>query len=220
MPHQQQQLVPQIVPRIDPRIVPPTFLMPYFPPDRDGTRSLVLPLIGGCVLICGTFGRMPAPEAGDLHCPMLRSHAPAADDATADSLVAAVNAVVPTDIQIPTAARVTCAERQLPRSRNALVSLLAEQHGKLIAECGRGRAVVKRGVHGFDLLTLLLTPLEEPPDETDDSATIRGFFDAGAVDVAVGKGLSDGAYPIGFDWVLVLDQRSHVLYSFILNCRD
>lgn len=212
MPRHQKQIAP--------RMLPPTVLTTYSPPDRDGTRSLVLPLIGGCAVICGTLGRLPASQAGDLHCPVLRSHAPAADDAAADSLVAAVNAVVPTDIQIPTAARVACAERRLPGSRNALVSLLAEQHGQLIAECGRGRAVVKRGVHGFDLLTLLLTLLEEPPDETDDSATIRGCFDAGAVDVAVGKGLSDGAYPIGFDWVLVLDHESHVLYSFILNCSD
>lgn len=208
MPRQQEQ--------IDPRMLPPTVSTLYSTPDRDGTRSLILPLIGGCVVICGTLGRMHAPQAGDLHCPVLRSHAPATDDAAADSLVAAVNAVVPTDIQIPTAARVACAERRLPGSRDALVSLLAEQHGQLIAECGRGRAVVTRGVHGFDLLTLL----EEPPDETDDSATIRGCFDAGAVDIAVGKGLSDGPYPIGFDWVLVLDHESHVLYSFILNCSD
>jgi len=162
------------------------------------------------------LGRTDAILAGDMGCPVLRSHTSAGGPMGDDSLVAAVKAVVPTDILVPTAFRVDCAEHRLPSSRPALAALLAEQHGRLIGECGRGRTAVKRGLQGFDLLSLL----NEPPEETDDTATIRAFFDTRPVDVALGKAVSEGAYTISFDWAIVLDHESHAVYSFILNCSD
>ena len=130
--------------------------------------------------------------------------------------MAAVNSVVTADIPVPTAARIDCGAGRLPGSRGDLVALLPDPHRRLIGECARGRIALKRGLTGFDLLSLV----EEAPDPTADTATIREFFDTRAVDVAVGRARSEGPYPIAFDWAAVLDRDSHTLYSFILNCSD
>ena len=163
-----------------------------------------------CAVLAGILGPVPPGRADDPSCPYLRMY-------PGDSgLVAAVNAVVHADIPVPTAACIDCAASRLPGSRNELIGLLPEPHRRLIDECARGRAAVKRRLDGFDLLSLI----EESPDETSNTAAIRGFFDTRAVDVAVGRALSDGPYPITFDWAVVLDSESHTLYSFILNCSD
>lgn len=165
---------------------------------------------GWCALLGGILCSMPSSRAEDPVCPFLRMHA--ADG----GLVAAVNAVVPADIPVPTAARIDCAVDRLPGSRGDLVALLPESHRRLIGECTRGRIALKRRLTGFDLLSLV----EEAPDQTADTTTIREFFDARAVDVAVGRACSEGPYPIAFDWAVILDRDSHTLYSFILNCSD
>jgi hypothetical protein len=167
-------------------------------------------------LISGGPGWIPSARAGESACPYLRMHACEDRHPAEAGLVAAVNAVIHADILVPTAARVDCAEHRLPGSRDELVALLPEQHRRLIGECARGRTAVKRGLNGFDLLALV----EDQPDQTADTATIREFFDSRAVDVAVGKACSDGPYSIAFDWAVVLDRDSHTLYSFVLNCND
>lgn len=177
---------------------------------RRWPLALILANLGWCAVLCGFLWPLPPAAADDLTCPHLRIHS------TGAGLVAAVNAVVHADIPVPTAAGIDCLASRLPGSRNELIGLLPEAHRRLIDECARGRAAVKRRLEGFDLLSLI----EESPDETSDTAAIREFFDTRAVDVAVGRALSDGPYPITFDWAVVLDSESHTLYSFILNCSD
>ena len=154
---------------------------------------------------------MAAPaRAADGDCPYLRMHA------SLGGLVAAVNAVVEPDIPIAAAMSVGCTEPKLPAGRGALLALVPDEHARLIAECARGRAVVKRGVKGFDLLDLL----DEDPEPTAEASTVRTFFRDRSVDVAVGRASSAGPYPISFDWAVVLDATSGTLYSFVLNCGD
>lgn len=187
-------------------------IRPFTQPDP---HRFVMPIVVCSALLAGRIDPMPA-HAGDMHCPYLRSHACDGCRKADGGIVAAVTAIAAADILVPTAARIDCAEHRLPGSRDELIALLPELHGRLIGECARGRTAVKRGLTGFNLLALI----EESPDETADTAMIREFFDARAVDVAVGKACSDGPYPIAFDWVVVLDHDSHTLYSFILNCTD
>lgn len=171
------------------------------PPLRFATlvALLCLPL--------GSFAGVPDKPADD------RSHA---DVATAEALVAAVNEVVAADIGIPPAGVAPCLLEALPSSRAAILPLLPSEHRRLIAECARGRTRVRRAVPGFDLLALL----DDPVETTDETTAIRALFAGRAVDVALGSAVSDGPYPISFDWAVVLDAEAHVLFSFIVNCRD
>lgn len=75
---------------------------------------------------------------------------------------------------------------------------------------------MQRQVNDFDLVGMI----DGSTVHREDVATIRKFFTGRAVDVATGVGLSDGPYPIDFDWAVVLDTRSGTLFSFVLNCRD
>lgn len=185
------------------------------PFTRTVPRCFVVPVVVGCTIFAGRIEPMPA-HAGDMHCPYLRSHACEGSRTADGGIVAAVTAVIVADIMVPTAARIDCTETRLPGSRDDLIALLPKEHRSLIGDCARGRTAVKRGLTGFNLLALV----EESPDETADTTSIREFFDARAVDVAVGRACSAGPYPIAFDWVVVLDHDSHTLYSFILNCTD
>lgn len=169
-----------------------------------------LPAIACLVYASTCVGGGPPARAAESDCPYLRMHA------AVGGLVAAVNAVVEPDIPIAAAMSVACPEPRLPASRPALLDLLPEEHARLIADCARGRVIVKRGVTGFDLLGLL----DDPAEPSAQASAIRSFFHDRAVDVAVGRASSDGPYPISFDWAVVLDPRSATLYSFILNCGD
>jgi hypothetical protein len=75
---------------------------------------------------------------------------------------------------------------------------------------------IARRARDFDLLGLI----DDPADRPAAAAAVRAYFSQRAVDVAEGTGLSDGPYPISFDWVVVLDPQSRTLVSFVLNCRD
>jgi len=75
---------------------------------------------------------------------------------------------------------------------------------------------VRHAVNGLDLLALV----EDADVESSDAATIQAFFDERTVDVAIGSAVSDGPYPIAFDWAVVLDTQAPTLFSFIVNCRD
>lgn len=147
---------------------------------------------------------------------------PAADDvrrppcAASRRLIEAVSDVAAADIPIAAAQATACRLPRLPASLPKILPLLPGDHRSLIEECARGRMRVKRGETGFDLIAIVEDPSEQPAAE----AAIRSFFDERAVDVAVGRGLSDEPYPISFDWVVVLDPTTGTLYSFILNCRD
>ena len=169
-----------------------------------------LPAIARLVYASTCVGGAPPARAAEGDCPYLRMHA------AVGGLVAAVNAVVEPDIPIAAAMSVGCTEPKLPTSRAALLDLLPEEHGRLIADCARGRAVVQRGVTGFDLLVLI----DEPVEPSADATAVRSFFHDRTVDVATGRASSAGPYPISFDWAVVLDTRSATLYSFILNCGD
>lgn len=169
-----------------------------------------LPAIACLVYASTCVGGAPPARAADGDCPYLRMHA------AVGGLVAAVNTVVEPDIPIAAAMSVGCTEPKLPASRAALLDLLPEDHGRLIADCARGRAVVKRGVNGFDLLGLI----DEPVEPSAEASAVRSFFHDRTVDVAIGRASSAGPYPISFDWAVVLDTRSATLYSFILNCGD
>jgi len=145
---------------------------------------------------------------------------PVADDPPR-SLIAAVNAVVASDIAISAAEALPCPLASLPGTRAALLPLLPSDHRDLIAECARGRVRMRRQVLGFDLLSLIeLALIEDPAAGVEDATTIRRFFADRPVDVAVGRACSAGPYPIAFDWAVVLDPRSRTIFSFVLNCRD
>lgn len=205
-------LLERFHPRFGPSCRPSHPRHPCRQPESScrGPRVLAPASRGWWALLYGILCQMPPAWAEDPACPYLRMHSAGA------GLVAAVNAAIPADIPVPTAAGIDCGASRLPGSRNELIGMLPEPHRRLIDECARGRAAVKRRIEGFDLLSLI----EESPDETSNTTTIREFFDARAVDVAVGRALSDGPYPITFDWAVVLDRDSHTLYSFILNCSD
>lgn len=131
-------------------------------------------------------------------------------------LTNAVNRVASTDIPLTAAESRPCKLGKLPGSRAKLLPLLPPEHRGLIAECARGRTRVRHAVHSLDLLALI----EDADAEAGDAATIQAFFDERVVDVATGSAVSDGPYPIAFDWAVVLDAQAHTLFSFIINCRD
>ncbi|MFM9059049.1 MAG: hypothetical protein ACKOSQ_07995 [Planctomycetaceae bacterium] len=135
---------------------------------------------------------------------------------TVRAVVEAVNALVESDIPIAAAESTACALGRLPGSRAELIPLVPGRHRQLLEECARGRTRVHRHVADFDLVGMI----EGGTRRRSATATISRFFAGRAVDVATGTGLSDGPYPIDFDWAVVLDPRSGTLFSFVLNCRD
>lgn len=149
-------------------------------------------------------------HAAEGHCPYLRMHA------AESGLVTAVNAVVQSDIPIAAAMSAGCTEPKLPAARAALLALVPDEHAELIAVCAKGKTIIKRNVKGFDLLGLL----DEDPEPSAEASAVRQFFDERSVDIAYGRALSSGPYPISFDWAIVLDAQADTLYSFILNCGD
>lgn len=135
---------------------------------------------------------------------------------TARAVVETVNAVVESDITIPAADSVACRLERLPARLPDLLPHLPEQHRLLIEECTMGRIRTRRGLKRFGLDDLI----EEGTIDSAGRAAIAGVFAERTVDVAIGMGLSDGPYPLSFDWAVVLDPESHTLFSFVLNCRD
>lgn len=134
----------------------------------------------------------------------------------ARSVVEAMNAIVESDVAIPAAESTACPLDRLPGSRAALLPLVPGGHRRLIEECATGRLRVRRRLRDFDPLALI----DEPADRPAAVAALRRFFAGRAVDVVTGSGLTDGPYPIAFDWAILLDASSGTLFSFILNCRD
>lgn len=132
------------------------------------------------------------------------------------ALIDAVTALAASDIGIAVAASTGCGAERLPGSRAAILDLVAGDHRRLIGECARGRTRLSRAVRGFDLVGLI----DEPALDPAAAAVVRAFFASRVVDVAVGVGASTGAYPIRFDWVVVLDPGSREVVSLVLNCRD
>lgn len=135
---------------------------------------------------------------------------------TARAVVETVNTVVESDITIPAAASVACRLERLPTGLPDLLPHLPEQHRLLIEECTVGRMRTRRGLTRFGLDDLV----EEATVDSAGRDSIAGLFVKRPVDVATGMGLSDGPYPLSFDWAVVLDPESHTLFSFVLNCRD
>ena len=135
---------------------------------------------------------------------------------TVRDVVDAMNSLASGDIPIDAAGSTACSLDRLPASRAALLPLMSAEHRRLIEGCARGRMRMQRGTEGLDVVALI----EEAADHPECAATVRSFFAGRRVDVAVGSGLSDGPYPIVFDWAVVLDPRSGTLFSFVLNCRD
>lgn len=140
----------------------------------------------------------------------------------ARAVVEAVNALVPSDIGLDAAAITTCGLDRLPGSLAEILPLLPRAHRSLIEDCAHGRLRVKHREEAFSPLDLLDEPAEIDSEAVQRSAAepVRDFFAGRPVDVATGAGLSEGAYPIAFDWVVALDPRTHTIFSFVLNCRD
>lgn len=171
------------------------------------TPLLFTPLIVAQLLTSEIPAAVPESPAGD-RC----EHRHAA----VQELVRTVNTVITTDVGLPPADFTSCPLERLPASRANLLPLLPPAHRRLIAECARGRTRVRRAVPGFDLMALL----DEPVEATAEVTAIHRFFDERTVDVALGSAVSDGPYPISFDWAVVLDREARTLFSFIVNCRD
>lgn len=181
--------------------------MPRTAPRPMPRPSTLVPGLSGllcCVLVSTPF-RATAEGPG--------GHEPRA---TVRAVVDAVNALVESDIPIAAAESTACVLGRLPGSRADLLPLVPGRHRQLLAECARGRTRVRRHVDDFDLVGMI----EGAAERRVATAVIRRFFAGRAVDVATGTGLSDGPYPIDFDWAVVLDPRSGTLFSFVLNCRD
>ena len=136
--------------------------------------------------------------------------------AGARDVVEAMAALAACDAAIDVAGSTACGLERLPATRAEILPLLPGEHRRLLEECARGRLRLKRRQVDFDLIRLI----DEAADRPECVATVRAFFAARPVDVAIGVGLSDGPYPIAFDWAVVLDPRSGTLFSFVLNCRD
>lgn len=134
----------------------------------------------------------------------------------ARDVVEAMTALVASDAPIDVAGSTACGLERLPASRAAILPLVPGEHRRLIEECARGRLRFKRRHVDLDLIGLI----DEVADRPECAATVRAFFAGRPVDVAIGAGLSDGPYPIAFDWAVVLDPRSGTLFSFVLNCHD
>lgn len=134
----------------------------------------------------------------------------------ARGVVAAVNAVVQSDIPIPAAAWASCSLSRLPTTLAEILPYVPAEHRALIQESARGRLRMRRNLESFVVGGLIH---EESLDDSDP-ATLDGLFLGRRVDVATGAGLSDGPYPLRFDWAVVLAPESQVLFSFVLNCRD
>ncbi len=132
------------------------------------------------------------------------------------AVVEAVNVLVPSDVAIPAAASAACALERLPGSIDTLLPLVPAEHRALVEECVHGRLRFERQRVAFDPLEML----DDPVVAEVSVAAVRHFFSGRPVDVACGAGLSEGPYPISFDWALVLDPRSRTVFSFVLNCRD
>lgn len=165
----------------------------------------------GIVVCVGLAGALAAPVRAER---VAAGRSPSA--AAAIDVVEAVNALADADIGVVAAARTGCALDRLPASRAALLPLVPGDHRRLLEECARGRMRIARRARDFDLLRLI----DDPADRPAAAAAVRAYFSQRAVDVAEGTGLSDGPYPISFDWVVVLDPQSRTLVSFVLNCRD
>jgi len=132
------------------------------------------------------------------------------------AVVRAMNALTPSDIAIDPAMSTSCPLDRLPASKAALVSLVPGPHRPLLTEGVRGRIRLRRGVKDLDLPGMV----DDPEGRPEDAEIVREFFAGRPVDVAAGAGLTEGPYPLGFDWAVVLDPASHTLFSFVLNCRD
>lgn len=141
--------------------------------------------------------------------------AEAAAPPTPRAVVRAMNVLAAGDLPMPAAASAAC-DGGLPRDLERLLPLVPRPHRGLVAECVSGRVTILENRAGFNLVGLI----DAPAADAAAVATVRSFCDARSVDVALGGGWSDDAYPFGFDWVLVLDRESRRLYSFILNCHD
>jgi hypothetical protein len=161
---------------------------------------------------------LPAVVAGILTVVTVAAESPSRGGSawTARAVVETVNAVVESDITIPAADSVACRLERLPARLPDLLPHLPEQHRLLIEECTLGRIRTRRGLERFGLDDLV----EEGTVDSAGRAAIAGAFADRSVDVTTGMGLSEGPYPLSFDWAVVLDRESHTLFSFVLNCRD
>lgn len=137
-------------------------------------------------------------------------------DPAALAVVAAVNALAPADIPIDAAHVTASTLDRLPATLAELLPVVPAAHRQLLEECARDPVTVRHGVRDFDLRGMI----DGEAGRSTDTESVDRFFVRRTVDVATGTGLSDGPYPISFDWALVLDPRSNTLFSFILNCRD
>lgn len=136
--------------------------------------------------------------------------------AAVPDVVGAVNSLVQADIGVAAALGTRCVLERLPGSRTELLPLVPGGHRRLIEDAARGRMRIARRTRSFDLLGAI----DEPSEQPAAAAAVRAYFTQRAVDVAIGTGLTDGPYPVSFDWVVVLDPGSQTLMSFVLNCRD
>ncbi len=164
---------------------------------------------GICVLAC--VGVMiHSVQADPDHSPRPK---PPAD---ARAVVRAMNVLAPADIAIDPALNTACPLERLPASKASLLALVPGSHRGLLEEGVRGRIRVRRGVRDLDLPGMV----DDPAGNPEDAAAVQEFFAGRPVDVAAGAGLTEGPYPLGFDWAVVLDPGTHTLFSFVLNCRD
>jgi len=161
-------------------------------------------ILAGCGLAIVTTSIGRAGERGGKRPPGVRD------------VVEAVTALASSDAPIDVAGSVACGLDRLPASRAAILPLVPGEHRRLLEECARGRLRFRRRQVDLDLIGLI----DEVADRPECAATVGAFFAGRPVDVAIGAGLSDGPYPIAFDWAVVLDPRSGTLFSFVLNCRD
>lgn len=144
----------------------------------------------------------------------------------ATDLVKALNNWALIDMTLPPAAVTGCTAPSLPRDKKALWSLLSEKHRDFFNEVTeRGSIDLGQTVHHN---TASYDPTETcgyslPPDHPTTAkakAAAKDFFLGHPVDVIEGHGSDQGAYEFEFDFVIALDTKNGLIFSFVWNLAD
>lgn len=145
--------------------------------------------------------------------------------ARADVVVQSINAWAVSDVPIQPAWSTWTSLRTLPSSIQRLAALVDEAHAKLITELTVGQVAVEKSVEGFDptrfcFYTVYGQERDRHAESIKTIEFVRNYFADRIVDVASGKGRYSGPYPFEFDWFVVLEAQTGVVYSFIFNLQD
>ena len=140
-------------------------------------------------------------------------------------VVRSINAWAESDVPIQPAWSARTSHRTLPSDADGLAALIDESHAKLVRELAVGGVLLETTVQRFDptefcRYTVYGQLRDTHPDSIKTMQLVREHFADLTVDVASGRGHFRGPYPFEFDWYVVLEPGTGVIYSFIFNLQD